>query len=104
MEVEDLVPNKAELTSKPTVQPVRRSLGGGGSGWLLGCSGGALLRALIHDLVLLHLAVERRAIESQDLRRLLLVPVRALQRLQDGHLLDFRQRAMRRDGELLRRP
>ena len=52
------------------------------------------------DLVLLHLAVERRPVEAEDLRRLLLVPVGALQRLEDRHLLDLGQRAVRRDHEL----
>ena len=42
-------------------------------------------------------------VEPENLRRFLLVPVRALQRLQDGHLLDFGQRPMRRNHELRRR-
>src|SRR5688572_7789072 len=61
-------------------------------------------RALILDVVLLHLAVERRPVEPEDLRRFLFVPVRPLQRLDDGHFLDLSQRAVRRDGEVLRRP
>src|SRR5688572_11212785 len=51
--------------------------------------GRSSLGALILDVVLLHLAVERRAVKTQDLRRLLLVPVGALQRLNNGHLLDL---------------
>src|SRR5688572_5657981 len=83
-------------------------------GWLDGCwlvglpsslrrGGGALRCALILDVVLLHLAVERRPVQAQDLRGFLLVPVGALQGLQDRHFLDLRQRAMRRDRELLSR-
>src|SRR5688572_14810098 len=64
---------------------------------------GALLSTLVHDLVLLHLAVERRPVEAEDLRRFLLVPVCTLERLEDRHLLDFGQRTVRRDRELLRR-
>ena len=63
-----------------------------------GAPRGAL--AAVLDLVLLHLAVERRPVQPEDLRRLLLVPVRALQRLQDRHLLDLGQRAVRRNHEL----
>src|SRR6185503_1232045 len=65
--------------------------------------GGALLSTLIDDLVLLHLAVERRAIQPEDLRGFLLVPVRPLEGLQNGHLFDFSKRSMRRDGEILSR-
>src|SRR5919201_775048 len=56
----------------------------------------------VADVVLLHFAVQRRPIEPEDLRRFLLVPVRALERLQDGHLLDFGERAVRRDHEVRR--
>ena len=66
-------------------------------------SSGSLLRTLVDYLVFLHLAVERRSIQPENLRGFLLVPVRSLQRLQDRHLLDFRQRAMWRNGELLGR-
>src|SRR5438093_8484998 len=54
----------------------------------------------VANVVLLHLAVERGPIEAEDLRRFLLVPVGPLQRLQNGHLLDFRQGAVRRDHEI----
>src|SRR5258705_349544 len=64
---------------------------------------GALRGALILNVVLLHLAVERRPVQAEDLRRLLLVQVRPLQRLHDRHLLDFGERPVRRDRELLRR-
>ena len=47
-----------------------------------------------------HLAVQRRPVQAQDVRGLLLVPVRPLQRLQDRHLLDLRQRVVRRHREL----
>src|SRR5262249_19265498 len=56
----------------------------------------------IANVVLLHLAVERRAVEAEDLRGLLLVPVRTLQRLQNRHLLDLRERAMRWNHEVRR--
>src|SRR5688500_5930609 len=59
---------------------VRRRIGRGGAG--------SRRLARIPDLVLLHFAIERGTVEAEDLRRFLLVPVRALQRLQDGHLLD----------------
>src|SRR5262245_11032120 len=58
--------------------------------------------AAVLDLMLLHLAVERRTVKAENLRGLLLIPVGALQCLQDRHLLDFRQRAMRRNHELAR--
>src|SRR5512143_2605638 len=60
----------------------------------------------IVDLVLLHLAVQRRPVEAQDRGRLLLVPVGPLERLHDRHLLDVRQRPVRREDELrgARRP
>src|SRR5262245_1523953 len=65
-------------------------------------SGGAARARLptVLDLVLLHLAVQRRPVQAEDLGGLLLVPVRALERLQDGHLFDLRERAVRRDDEL----
>src|SRR5687767_6598198 len=66
-------------------------------------SSGPLLGSLIDDLVLLHLAVECRAVQSEDLRGFLLVPVRPLECLQNGHLLDFCQRTVWRDGEILGR-
>src|SRR5258708_7481968 len=62
---------------------------------------GARLAAVL-DLVLLHLAVERGTVEAEDLRRLLLVPVGTLEGLQDRHLLDFCQRAVRRNHEFRR--
>src|SRR6185503_5351839 len=65
--------------------------------------GGALGSALILDVVLLHLAVERGAVQAKDLRRFLLVPVGALERLQNGHLLDLGEGTVRRDRELLSR-
>src|SRR5258706_2117340 len=65
--------------------------------------GGSLRGPLILDVVLLHLAIERGPIETQDLRRLLLIPVGALQRLNDRHLLDFREGSVRRNREFLRR-
>src|SRR4051812_42715034 len=65
--------------------------------------GGASGSTLILDLVLLHLAVEGRTIEAENLRGLLLVPVGALQRLRDRHLLDLGERAMRWNRELLGR-
>src|SRR5262245_21203131 len=52
---------------------------------------GGPLRPLILDVVLLHLAVQRRPIQPQDLSGFLLVPVRTLERLYDRHLLDFSQ-------------
>src|SRR4029453_7768792 len=55
------------------------------------------------DFVFLHLAVEGGAVQAQNLRRLLLVPVRSLQRLHDRHLLDLGQRAVWRNDELGRR-
>src|SRR5712692_10057323 len=61
---------------------------------------GARRLAGVADVVLLHLAVERRPVQPENLRRLLLVPVRPLQRLQDRHLLDFGERPMRRDDEV----
>src|SRR5205814_4859801 len=64
--------------------------------------GSALRGALILNVVLLHLAVERRPVEAQDLRRLLLVPVRPLQCLEDRHLLDLGERAVRGNREILR--
>src|ERR1041385_5980983 len=65
--------------------------------------GGALRRALILDVVLLHLAVEGRPVQAEDLCGFLLVPIGPLQRLHDRHLLDFGERTMRGNGELLRR-
>src|ERR1044071_5661549 len=59
--------------------------------------------AAVLDLVLLHLAVERRAVEAEDLGRLLLVPVRPLECLQDGHLLNLGKRAVWRADEFGRR-
>src|SRR5690349_18014779 len=75
-----------------------------GAGQLSGrrAPGGGDLGAVL-DVVLLHLAVQRRPVQPEDLRRLLLVPVGPLQRLQDRHLLDLGQRAVRRDDELGRR-
>src|SRR5262245_56532353 len=66
-------------------QPV---LGGGGSPRRR-CRRRAAPRALagVADVVLLHLAVERRPVKTENLRRLLLVPVGPLQRLHDRHLL-----------------
>ncbi len=46
--------------------------------------------APILDLMLLHLAVQRRPVQAEDLRRLLLVPVGSLERLQDRHAARFR--------------
>src|SRR4051794_40261306 len=43
----------------------------------------------VANLVLFHLAVQRRPIQSENLRRFLFVPVRALQRLNNRHLLDL---------------
>ena len=51
------------------------------------------------QVVLLQLVVERRAIHAENARRLALVAARALERLQDRELLDFRQRVMRRNHE-----
>src|ERR671912_2677601 len=57
-------------------------------------------RLQILDLVLLHLRVQRGAVEPEDGGRFLLVPVGPLKGLQNGHSLDFGQRAVRRDDEL----
>src|SRR5262249_743554 len=54
----------------------------------------------VADLVLLHLAVERRSVQAKYLRGLLLIPVRALQRLEDRHLFALSQRAVRRNDEI----
>src|SRR5687767_12114574 len=70
--------------------------------YLSGRRGGTLLSPLIDDLVLFHLAVQRRTIQAEDLCGFLLVPVRPLKRLQDRHLLDLGKRAVRRNRELLR--
>jgi hypothetical protein len=64
---------------------------------------GARLGALVEDLVLFHLAVQRRPIQPQNLRRLLFVPVRTHQRLDDRDLLDLGKRALRWNRELLHR-
>ena len=56
--------------------------------------------AAILNLVLLHLAVERRSVQSENLCRFLLVPVGPLERLKDRHSLDFSQRTVGRNDEL----
>src|SRR5215212_9941954 len=53
----------------------------------------------ILDLVLFHFGVEGRTVEPENGSGLLLVPVRTLQRLQDRHPLDLRQRAVRWNDE-----
>src|SRR5215218_3956722 len=53
----------------------------------------------ILDLVLLHFGVEGRTVEPENGSCFLLVPVRTLQRLQDRHPLDLRERAVRRNHE-----
>src|SRR5687768_2736244 len=68
------------------------------SGLCRGAARAAL--AAVLDLVLLHLAVQGRAVEAEDLGGLLLVPVGALECLEDGHALDLGERAVRRDHEL----
>jgi hypothetical protein len=50
--------------------------------------------------MLLHLAVQGRPVESENLSRLLFVPVRPLQSLEDGHFLNFGKRAMWRYHEI----
>src|SRR5262249_49824757 len=54
----------------------------------------------VADVVLFHLAVQGGPIQAENLGRLLLVPVRALQRLHDRHLLDLGQSPVRRDDEI----
>src|SRR5688572_1876439 len=96
----------------PKRRPPRRATSRAGTPSVLSGPGGrwarrrrhrAGLGALVENLVLLHLAVQRRAVQPENLRGLLLVPVGAHQRLDDGHLLDLGQRALRRDRELLHR-
>ena len=41
----------------------------------------------VPNLVLLHLAVERRSVQSENLRRFLLVPVGALERLENRFVM-----------------
>ena len=50
--------------------------------------------------MLLHLAVERRTVQAENLRGFLLVPVGPLKRLENRHLLDFGQRSVRRHDEI----
>src|SRR4051812_28408359 len=68
------------------------------SGW-----GSTRRFAGIANVVLLHLAVERRPIEAENLCRFLFVPIRALQCLQDRHLLDLGERPVRRNYKISRR-
>src|SRR3989475_895322 len=58
----------------------------------VGCASGALSRAL-RNAVLPHLGVQRGTAEAEQRRRGLLVPARALQRLQNRRALDLFQRA-----------